>query len=276
MYTAYTDGGCAYNPGGAGGCACVIISDEGERHLSEGYASTTNNRMEISAVILALKNIPEGEQVRIFSDSQYVINCATGRWSKEKNADLWRILDSLAKKRSVSYRWVRGHSGNRYNEKCDRMCAEAMSRGDLLQDSGFRMEGKTPAHRTGAMGYDIPKDKDERDEIMPADEYASAYSVSIGCAEDIQRFFASGKGFRDYAGIRTHGRDAWSSANPESIAGYDKIEKICENLGLPEDRLKSAARWHARGLSTRDSVRKVLVDAEVARNALNGRRKKKR
>ena len=276
MYTAYTDGGCAWNPGGAGGCACIIISDEGEKRLSEGYVSTTNNRMEIRAVILALRNIPEGEQVRIFSDSQYVINCATGEWSKEKNADLWHALDSLAKKRSVSYRWVRGHSGNRNNERCDRMCVEAMNSEGLLQDTGFHMEGGRTERKTGAMGYDIPEDISERDEVMPPEDYAEAHGISIGCAEDIQHFFSSGKGFRDYAGIRTHGRDAWSSARAESISGFERIAEICEGIGLPESRVKSAARWHARGLSTHDSVRKVLVDAEVARNALNGKRKGKR
>ena len=237
MYTAYTDGGCAWNPGGAGGCACIIISDEGEKRLSEGYVSTTNNRMEIRAVILALRNIPEGEQVRIFSDSQYVINCAMGEWAKEKNADLWHTLDSLAKKRSVSYRWVRGHSGNRYNEKCDRMCVEAMNSGGLLQDTGFHMAGGKTERKMGAMGYDIPEDISERDEVMPPEEYAEAHGISIGC---------------------------------------ERIAEICEGIGLPESRVKSAARWHARGLSTRDSVRKVLVDAEVARNALNGKRKEKR
>ena len=104
VYIIYTDGGCAVNPGGRGGCACVIIDAEtGEqKQLSEGYFASTNNRMEISAVILALTNIQKKSvPVRVYSDSEYVIRTMLGEYRRKKNFDLWAALDAAAAGYSV-------------------------------------------------------------------------------------------------------------------------------------------------------------------------------
>ena len=126
-YIIYTDGGCAYNPGGPGGCAAVLINtDTGEiSEYSAGYKATTNNRMEIMAVILALKHIDHGP-VQLYSDSQYVVNTLCGAYSKFSNMDLWVELEWLRASIPVFPKWVRGHSGNFYNERCDELCTAAM------------------------------------------------------------------------------------------------------------------------------------------------------
>lgn len=136
-YTVYTDGGCERNPGGRGGAACVIIGKGGvKKAYSEGYWSSTNNRMEIRAVMMALEKIAPGSGITLFSDSLYVLNCLSGKWRREKNQDLWKKLLPLAKRSKLTLRWVPGHKGDKYNEECDRMCTRAMH-SPTLTDSGF-------------------------------------------------------------------------------------------------------------------------------------------
>lgn len=105
-YTIYTDGGCAFNPGGPGGIGVVILDGSGKvvKEISKGYGPTTNNRMEISAAIEALKAVPEGSPVLLYSDSQYLVNTMRGIFRMKKNNDLWDILCSLDGKRTVEYR----------------------------------------------------------------------------------------------------------------------------------------------------------------------------
>ena len=97
-YIIYTDGGCERNPGGRGGYGAVIINNStGElTDISGGFRSTTNNRMEVMAVIKALEKIEKGTHIQLFSDSQYVIKTMNGMFRKKKNIDLWKKLDKLA------------------------------------------------------------------------------------------------------------------------------------------------------------------------------------
>jgi cyclic pyranopterin phosphate synthase len=114
----YTDGSCIANPG-PGGWAAIILDDGSERALHGGDDSTTNNRMEMLAVVKGLEAIPESTEVTIFSDSQYVINTMTRNWKRRANIDLWELLDSEVAKRPVKWQWVRGHAGDPFNEKAD-------------------------------------------------------------------------------------------------------------------------------------------------------------
>lgn len=109
-YILYTDGGCSFNPGGRGGYGVVRIDcSTGEvTEFSGGYQATTNNRMEMTAVIKALETVPEGADVLLVSDSQYVLNCLCGAWKREKNRDLWAILGPMAGKYGLECQWVRG------------------------------------------------------------------------------------------------------------------------------------------------------------------------
>ena len=112
-YILYTDGSCLSNPDGPGGYAAVLIQESKEiQRISGGNPSTTNNRMEITAVMEGLRMIPEGAEVLLKSDSEYVIKTIQGIYSPGKNADLWQQLGREIKKRHITCEWGRGHNGN--------------------------------------------------------------------------------------------------------------------------------------------------------------------
>lgn len=138
-YIIYTDGGCERNPGGRGGYGAVIINNSTRKltDISGGFRSTTNNRMEVMAVIKALEKIEKGTHIQLFSDSQYVIKTMNGMFRKKKNIDLWKKLDKLAVAFKIEWNWVKGHNGNTYNERCDTLCQEAMTLPELEEDVGY-------------------------------------------------------------------------------------------------------------------------------------------
>ncbi|MBB6478998.1 ribonuclease HI [Spirochaeta isovalerica] len=139
--TVYTDGGCTGNPG-PGGWAAVLLYDGNEVRLSGGEESTTNNKMELTAVIKALSHINENSDLRnrkveIFTDSQYVKNGLTQwifNWIRNgwktaakkpvKNKEFWLALKNEADKLELMWNWVKGHSGDEYNELCDSLVEE--------------------------------------------------------------------------------------------------------------------------------------------------------
>lgn len=122
----YTDGACSGNPG-PGGYAAILVPPASplfpaEEQIVTGHeARTTNNRMELKAVIEGLKATPEGAVVRIASDSQYVVYTMTRKWKRNANQDLWADLDRLRIERRLHWQYVRGHAGHDYNERCDRL-----------------------------------------------------------------------------------------------------------------------------------------------------------
>jgi len=118
MIHIYTDGSCLGNPG-PGGWAAIIKENGGKKRLAGREDDTTNNRMEILAVIKGLQAIPSHSEVTIFSDSQYVVNTMTRGWKRKANQDLWAALDTAVKERRVTWKWVRGHAGNPGNEEAD-------------------------------------------------------------------------------------------------------------------------------------------------------------
>ena len=136
-HTVYTDGSCLRNPDGPGGYAAVIIAThDGEvREISGGEPSTTNNRMELRAGVEALRALPNGSTVDFYTDSQYMKNAFTKYWLRNwkrngwrtatgepvKNQDLWRALDEAFSLHTVRFHWVKGHAGNRWNERCDEL-----------------------------------------------------------------------------------------------------------------------------------------------------------
>ena len=126
-YDIYTDGSCSGNPG-PGGWGAIVIDGVNTSPLSGGDPSTTNNRMEMLAVIEGLVSLPAASQITIHSDSQYVINTMTKNWKRNANVDLWDRMQALVDSRSVTWEWVRGHNGHPLNEAADRLAVEAMSR----------------------------------------------------------------------------------------------------------------------------------------------------
>lgn len=146
----YTDGACSGNPG-RGGYGVILKYKDVEKELSGGFFHTTNNRMELMAVIKGLEALKQPCRVTLYSDSQYVINAINKGWvnkwrannwfrSKDKlakNADLWKKLLSFAEKHKITWVWVKGHSTNVYNNRCDQLAVEASTKYPLLADEGF-------------------------------------------------------------------------------------------------------------------------------------------
>ena len=130
----YTDGSCRCNPG-PGGWGAILVYNGIEKELSGGEEDTTNNRMELTAVIKALQALKEPCEITLTSDSKYVIDAITNGWaeswrtnnwkkadrSKALNPDLWEILLDEIKRHEITYVWVKGHAGHPYNERCDKM-----------------------------------------------------------------------------------------------------------------------------------------------------------
>jgi ribonuclease HI len=117
----YTDGSCLKNPGGAGGWCFCLIENEKEYIVCGSDPETTNNRMELTAVIEALEVIKNNVEYIIYTDSQLVLNCATGKWKRNANIDLWNKYDNVSKNKKLIWKWVKAHNGNKYNELVDKI-----------------------------------------------------------------------------------------------------------------------------------------------------------
>lgn len=134
----YTDGACSGNPG-AGGYGVILEYNGRRKELSKGYRKTTNNRMELMAVITGLSALKEPCEVNVYSDSKYVVDAIVKEWvytweekgwikSDKKpvlNVDLWEELLFLIEGHSVTFNWVEGHAGHPENERCDKLAVEA-------------------------------------------------------------------------------------------------------------------------------------------------------
>ena len=148
--TLYTDGACSGNPG-PGGFGAVLQFGKHRNELSGGFRSTTNNRMELLAVIEGLEALKQRCEVTVYSDSRYIVDAVNKGWAqrwrangwrrnkKEKavNPDLWVRLLDLLEKHDVSVQWVKGHAGNPGNERADELAVEASRGNDLAVDEGY-------------------------------------------------------------------------------------------------------------------------------------------
>lgn len=149
----YTDGACSGNPG-KGGYGFILKYNSHEKCGSGGFLLTTNNRMEILAVIKGLSSLKETCNVNLYSDSKYVIDAIKEGWvykweakcwmrnKKEKavNVDLWEQLLVLLDEHNVELHWVKGHAGHPENERCDRLAVEAYMSDNLIEDEGYVSE----------------------------------------------------------------------------------------------------------------------------------------
>lgn len=149
----YTDGSARGNPDGPGGYGTILqyVDAKGELHereLSAGYKKTTNNRMELMAVIAGLEALNRPCEVELYSDSQYVVKAFNQRWidgwikkgwkrgknEPVKNVDLWKRLLKAKEPHQVTFIWVKGHDGHPQNERCDALATGAADGGDLIED----------------------------------------------------------------------------------------------------------------------------------------------
>lgn len=152
--TMYTDGSCLGNPGPGGWAALLVYegrAGRAERQISGGYALTTNNRMEIMAVIKALGTLKEPCTADIYTDSAYVANAIRHNWINNwmrnnwqtsakksvKNQDLWKIMAELLKRHKVCFHWIEGHAGHKENELCDSLARSEAAKENLPPDEGM-------------------------------------------------------------------------------------------------------------------------------------------
>ncbi len=146
----YTDGAARGNPG-KGGYGAVLLWQNHKKELSQGYRLTTNNRMELMAVIAALESLKKNDlNLVIYSDSNYVVKAVMEGWLKKwirtnfkgniKNRDLWEKYDGLSQNHQIQFKWVKGHAENIYNNRCDILATEAADGFDLLADEFYEKE----------------------------------------------------------------------------------------------------------------------------------------
>ena len=147
----YTDGAAKGNPGN-GGFGVVLISGKHRKEISEGFRLTTNNRMELLAVIIGLESLKYNkESVTVYSDSKYVVDAVNKKWvfgwekknfNKKKNPDLWIRFLKVFKKHNVIFIWIKGHSENIENERCDYLAVSAAEESSLKVDSWYENSKK--------------------------------------------------------------------------------------------------------------------------------------
>lgn len=144
--TVYTDGAARGNPG-PGGYGVVLISGQFRKEISEGFKLTTNNRMELLAVIIALEALKfDGSNVTVYTDSKYVSDAVEKGWvfdwerknfNKKKNPDLWKRFLKIYRKHNVNFIWIKGHANIKENERCDQLAVNASMSQNLLIDKGY-------------------------------------------------------------------------------------------------------------------------------------------
>ena len=147
----YTDGSSIGNPG-PGGYGIVMLSGDGEykKELSRGFKLTTNNRMELLAVIIGLENLKfKNCNVKIYTDSKYVSDAVEKGWlfdwvkkdfKNKKNPDLWRRFLDIYKDHKVKFQWIKGHNNDFYNERCDFLANLAAKNSNLIEDKGYTIK----------------------------------------------------------------------------------------------------------------------------------------
>lgn len=312
-YTIYTDGGCEeLYLGGYG--AVIIDNNSGEQLvLWGGDQATTNNRMEITAVLVALSRVEQRAVVELYADSQYVLNTIDGKYSKNKNKDLWDKLDKVMKGKTIITHWVKGHSGNYYNELCDSLCKKGMENPDGITREEKRKSlkpSKKDRKRNKTSKKDIKKTvgtikgtPSKTISTNPKGMYLIKSGTSMETLYTIPTEYLVYKGpkrqlndvgkrsvryinetpfpsFKDFKNMKTGGVDAWSDVknikDAYIIASDEVVDIVKEIIGEDDpNNVMSVLRWYARGVTLDKAIRKVLVDMEINKNYLESLKKKK-
>lgn len=124
MAKIYTDGSCLKNPNGPSGWAFCLLENGETWCVYGGNSSSTNNRMELQAVIEALK-FAQNKEYTIYTDSQLILNCAQGLWKRKANLDMWEEYNNISKNKHLTWVWVKAHNGDKYNELVDELSRKA-------------------------------------------------------------------------------------------------------------------------------------------------------
>jgi ribonuclease HI len=221
---AYADGSCLGNPG-PGGWGIVLVNNDGSRQEFCGAApSTTNNRMEITAAIEALRRSPPGIEVTIRTDSQYLVKTMTLGWKRRENLDLWQILDAEVARRKVTWEWVRGHAGEVLNERADELARNAA----LGKPQGSPLDGTTQINSTAtgephlqAQGcnarHSSPKKSSTRQASAVSKEEAAENDHEAEVVRMLRPLLATDEQVRRCAGCR---RAFVAIGNPPRLQAY--------------------------------------------------------
>ena len=150
-FKIYTDGACSGNPG-KGGWAAIILDDSNQSSISGSESNTTNNRMELLAIIVGLESLKkEPSKVIVYSDSKYVIDSINNKWifdwqkkgfKGKKNPDLWERFIRVYKKHHIDFKWIKGHNSHPQNERCDFLANTAAKKNDLIKDEYYEIISK--------------------------------------------------------------------------------------------------------------------------------------
>lgn len=245
MIEIYTDGACLGNPG-PGGWAAIVVKSGVMSTYSGRERQTTNNRMEILAAVKGLQATPESSEATVFSDSEYVVKTMTRGWKRNKNLDLWAMLDAEARKRRVKWEWVQGHASHPMNEMADRLAVQEaeMASGRLPKDADVIHAPTAPTQAVS---------------LSHIDESGKARMVDVGGKPDTERV-AVAKGSvvmkpETLALIKANGVEKGDVVGVARIAGIMGAKRTSELIPL----------CHPIPLNN------VAVDFELddARNAVN-------
>ena len=275
----FTDGGCE-TPGGKGAYGVVLYhQSSGDTEVfSKAFESTTNNRMELLAVIVALEKIRKPEPIVLYSDSKYVVNTAKDKFGRFANRDLWERFDEVSRNKNILFIWIQGHNGHRYNELCDQMCTKAMQNGPYAIDEGYveLLRKKASLEKAIVENHDLSsiarskfEEIPEEFEVKPAEqtvkEYSAEYAVHLSCAKQLLYFYQYDfHAAKHYAAIKTGGRDYWSGIRDKEmrlILGEERMNVL--EVYLDEVNAIKAAKWMCRGMTMSDAIKKTLIDAEL-------------
>ena len=288
--TLYTDGGCRPNPGPGGWAAVLLRPGEDPQELSGSEPKTTNNRMELRAAIEGLRALPAGHRVELFTDSEYVRKGITEwleRWRRNGwrtaakkevlNGDLWRELAAELERHRVSWHWVKGHAGDRWNERADELAAAAMPRPPLpVDDPGavhlFLAVAHSGKRDTGAWAAVLRFR--ERDRVIVGQEAGASanrmhlVSAVSGLGALKRRVRAHVYTASDYL---KDGATAWLGGwRDRGFVTRDGAPVAHAELWRELDRLQRRhdVRWH---VASRDALPEEMLEAKRrAREALGG------
>ena len=257
-YIAYTDGGCRNGYGGIG-CQLIDTTTGEVKEISQGFRCTTNNRMELMAIISVLQQIPAGSEILIYTDSQYAIGFLDGTYRRNTNFDLGDIGDPLMRSRKVTFQHVRGHSGINGNERCDELATAAIR---SISDEEPQRKSEATPDTMDVNGEGISTEinfyKGEKKPIKEACDYL------IKSLNENNH-----PNFRAFKDLKTGGLDDWSSVKLSELRRLvpdDVFQYLADELEDEKD-IAVALRWYCRGLRLDHAVRKVRVDQEIRMNA---------
>jgi len=288
--TLYTDGGCRPNPGPGGWAAVLLRPGEDPQELSGSEPKTTNNRMELRAAIEGLRALPAGHRVELFTDSEYVRKGITEwleRWRRNgwrtaakkevQNAELWRELAAELERHRVSWHWVKGHAGDRWNERADELASATIPRPPLPVDDPaavhlFLGVAHSGTRNTGA--WSVVLRFGERDRVIVGQEAGASanrmhlVSAVSGLGALKRRVRAHVYTASDYL---KDGATAWLGGwRDRGFVTRDGAPVAHAELWRELDRLQRRhdVRWH---VASRDALPEEMLEAKRrAREALGG------